>query len=115
MMDDSLQHLPRYIIIKNKLKDQIVSGHYKVGEFLPSENQLSEKYQVTRTTIRHSLLALKDEGLIEPIKGKGSRVCETTIEQGLLKLYTYGQNKILTASKLLEIKKSMAIKIYLTI
>ena len=105
MKESNLQYLPRYITIKNTLKNQIESGLYKVGDFLPSEHQLSETFQVTRSTLRHSLQALKEEGLIEPIKGKGSRVCESTIEQGLLKLYTYGQNHILTSSKLLEIKE----------
>ena len=105
MTDANLPDLPRYLIIKNTLKSQIENGLYKVGDFLPSEHQLSETFQVTRSTIRHSLQSLKDDGLIEAIKGKGSRVCETRIEQGLLKLYSYGQKHILTSSKLLEIKE----------
>jgi GntR family transcriptional regulator len=97
--------VPRYIAIKEELKNEIFNGIYEIGSYLPSEHQLSLNYKVTRSTIRHALEVLREEGLIQVVQGKGSKVLESRIEHGLLKMFSYGQQKILTTTKLLEIKK----------
>ncbi|MEI3306431.1 MAG: winged helix-turn-helix domain-containing protein [Dysosmobacter sp.] len=38
--------------IENQLKDQILTGKWKPGERLPSENELAEIFQVSRVSIR---------------------------------------------------------------
>lgn len=60
-------------VVKN-IESQIVSGVYRKGEFLPSEKELTEEYGVSRITIRKALAILSDMGIIETIKGSGSKV-----------------------------------------
>lgn len=47
------------------------------GDRLPSENQLSALYGVSRITIRQALTALEDEGAIERRQGSGTFVSES--------------------------------------
>lgn len=57
-----------------ELEKQIVNGEYQPGELLPSENQLVEKYSVSRETIRKALNLLINAGYIQKKQGKGSIV-----------------------------------------
>ncbi|WP_165985447.1 GntR family transcriptional regulator [Streptomyces sp. YIM 98790] len=56
------------------LRHAITSGEFPPGTPLPSETQLIERYQVSRPTVRNAIAALRAEGLIEVIHGKGSYV-----------------------------------------
>lgn len=64
----------RYDQFHKQLRDEIVSGQLKPGEFILPENTLSEKYNLSRVSIRKVLADLVAEGLIEKIAGKGNRV-----------------------------------------
>lgn len=64
----------RYKELANILRIQILSGYIKPGEFLLSENDLGEKYGVSRTSVRKSLHELLGEGLIVKMAGKGTIV-----------------------------------------
>ncbi|GGO56266.1 GntR family transcriptional regulator [Streptomyces daqingensis] len=56
------------------IRDGIAGGEYPSGTPLPSESQLIDRYQVSRPTVRNAIAALRAEGLIEVIHGKGSFV-----------------------------------------
>ncbi|MDH2391919.1 GntR family transcriptional regulator [Streptomyces sp. HNM0663] len=56
------------------LREAILSGEYEHGAPLPSEAQLIKRYSVSRPTVRNAVAALRAEGLIEVIHGKGSFV-----------------------------------------
>ncbi|WUH93518.1 GntR family transcriptional regulator [Streptomyces sp. NBC_00433] len=60
------------------IRDAIASGEYPPGAPLPSEAQLIARYQVSRPTVRNAVAALRSEGLLEVIHGKGSFVRGTT-------------------------------------
>lgn len=64
----------KYYDIYLQLKRKIVSGEYKEGDLLPSENALSKEYAVSRETIRKSLDYLSQDGLIQKKQGLGSIV-----------------------------------------
>ena len=66
--------MKKYQHIYQILKEQILEETYLVGDFLPSENDLKEHYQVSRDTIRKSLKLLQEEGFIETVQGMGSQV-----------------------------------------
>lgn len=74
----------RYRQIYDVLKSRIQQGTYKVGGYLPSENELCSTYSITRTTARKALDELTKEGFIERFHGKGSRVRERRQSLGLL-------------------------------
>lgn len=64
----------KYYLVMEALKQEIMSGKRKAGEKIPSENQLKEKYQVSRYTIRKALSILEQEGYIEAEHGRGTFV-----------------------------------------
>ncbi|MEF3306945.1 extracellular solute-binding protein [Paenibacillus sp. GYB003] len=64
----------RYNHFLTELKNEILSGSLKPGEFILPENTLSEKYKISRVSVRKVLAQLVEEGLIEKIAGKGNRV-----------------------------------------
>ena len=65
--------------IENQLKDQILTGKWKPGERLPSENELAEIFQVSRVSIRQALQSLSAQGLIETRVGDGSFISQPSI------------------------------------
>jgi len=47
------------------LADGIATGRYRAGEPLPTEEQLSQMFSVSRITVRRAVSSLQDAGLIE--------------------------------------------------
>ncbi|QSY48116.1 MULTISPECIES: GntR family transcriptional regulator [Streptomyces] len=63
-----------YQQVAAEIRNAIANGEFPPGAPLPSEAQLIERYKVSRPTIRNAVAALRAEGLIEVIHGKGSFV-----------------------------------------
>ena len=57
-----------------QLKKLLIEGEWKQGDKLPSENELSEMFGVSRITVRQALQKLVALGLIETRLGEGSFV-----------------------------------------
>ncbi len=74
----------QYQTIYESLKEQIQSGKFSEGEFIPSENELCATFHTTRMTIRQALSELVREGYILRIHGKGSMVKTQIRRLGLL-------------------------------
>lgn len=68
------EHEFRYSRLANTLREQILSGFIKPGEFLMSENELCKYYGISRTSVRKSLEQLQKEGLIVKKVGQGTIV-----------------------------------------
>jgi GntR family transcriptional regulator len=64
--------IPLYYQLKERLKKMIRA--YKPGRRIPSENELSNMFSVSRPTVRQALQELVSEGKIEKRKGEGSFV-----------------------------------------
>lgn len=62
--------------IYHDLARDIDEGKYAVGDLLPSEKMLTDKYGVSRETARKALAILTDRGYIQRIMGKGSLVID---------------------------------------
>lgn len=69
----------RYLKLAQILKDQIMSGYIKPGEFLMSENDLCKYYSMSRTSVRKSLDQLHKEGLIVKKVGQGTIVSQDVV------------------------------------
>lgn len=78
--------VPRHEQISNWLREQISSGSYKVDEKLPSEHELSDKFGVSRVTVRRALQTLEGEKLIYRSQGLGSFVADNRSHQPLVRL-----------------------------
>ena len=68
------EHSPIYFQVADDLESLIVAGKYLPREKLPSENELVEKYQVSRLTIRRALSEIERKGLIYRRHGIGTFV-----------------------------------------
>jgi len=87
------------------LRNQIVSGEWKPGIRLPTENELAMKYGVSRLTVRKAKEKLIEEGLIYSIQGSGSYLTEPE----MWKLHPFTIESI---DDILTLGKEMAFKIH---
>ena len=58
------------------LVGEIASGRLRPGDSLPTEHQLAEMMQVSRSTIRQTLGDLEKEGMVRRVRGQGTFVTE---------------------------------------
>lgn len=68
-----------FVNVLETLKNDILSGKYPFQSKIPSETYLARELNISRTTLRKVLEALKDAGLIESQKGSGWFVCNKNI------------------------------------
>ena len=62
---------PKYFSLMEQLRSDIMSGAIRPGEKLPSENELSQKYSLSRHTVRKALGILEQDGYVEAFHGRG--------------------------------------------
>ena len=60
--------------IDDIFRKKIISGEWKTDQRIPSEHQLAQYYNVSRSTIRTVVLRLVGEGLLYRVQGKGTYV-----------------------------------------
>lgn len=63
-----------YLQAMNQIRGLIEEGHYRPGDRLPSERQLSEQLAISRPSVREALSALQAMGLIRIKAGDGAFV-----------------------------------------
>ena len=66
--------LPVYYQIKQTLKGWIVNGEFNPGGKIPSENELADKFNVSRLTVRQAISQLVQEGFLISKRGEGTFV-----------------------------------------
>lgn len=54
----------RYLRVARALRQEIVDGVYPIGAQLPTEHDLSERFSVSRYTVREALRRLRDDNLV---------------------------------------------------
>ena len=80
------ESIPQHRKVYEILRMHITDGMFKVGDLLPSENDLCTVHKVTRPTIRKALDRLANEGYIVRHQGKGSIVKGVPMGIGILSL-----------------------------
>ncbi|MEV4377554.1 GntR family transcriptional regulator [Streptosporangium sp. NPDC049644] len=63
--------IPPYRQIAEILRQRIASGKIPPGRRIPSLVELEAEFQVARDTLRKAVQVLKDEGLVETVRGMG--------------------------------------------
>lgn len=66
--------LPYYAQLADILREEIHGGRWQPGELLPSEAELGEFFDLSRTVVRQALGQLQDEGLVQKERGRGTFV-----------------------------------------
>lgn len=102
----SLSSKPLYIQLIARIKELIISEDLVIGDLLPSEPELCEKLNISRSTVRQSLASLESEGYIVRRRGKGTYVSKPKVKRVLSRLCSFTKHMdelgMTCASKVLE-------------
>ncbi|MFS0824443.1 GntR family transcriptional regulator [Bacillus sp. 1P02SD] len=81
--------LPLYYQLMEKLVKKIEDNTWPEHHKLPSERELCEQYQMSRTTVRKAMELLEQNGYITTKHGKGSFVSPMVYDQSLVNFYSF--------------------------
>jgi GntR family transcriptional regulator len=65
-------HIPLYAQLADLLAKEIQSGRIPTGQLLPSEPELSQRYSISRITVRQAMARLVQEKLVRREQGRGT-------------------------------------------
>ncbi len=106
---DKSSFIPLYIQVRDILKDLINTGRLKPGKQVPSENEISSAFNISRMTVRQAIQELLREGFINIRRGEGTFVNSVPHTQMLLKLEGFSSEMSKLGyrnhSRVLEIQK----------
>ncbi len=84
-------NLPKYRQLINSINENIETGRLGFGQKLPSINQLSYDYYLSRDTVEKAFRHLKDNAIIESVRGKGFYVTNSSPESQLKVMFVFDQ------------------------
>ena len=67
---------PLYEQVEEKLRHLILNGALQPGSRMPSVRQLAMELSINPNTIQRAYMQLEQEGLIDPVKGKGNFISD---------------------------------------
>ncbi|MFE4108608.1 phosphonate metabolism transcriptional regulator PhnF [Almyronema epifaneia S1] len=83
--------LPLYLQIASELRQNIQEAVFKIGDRLPTEIELSQRFGVNRHTLRRAVEVLRQEGLVGVERGRGTFVVAAPITIPLGKRVRYNE------------------------
>ena len=69
-----MKSIPKYVELMKWLESAIINGDLAAGERLPSENELGDRFSISRQTVRQATSILESRGLLERRRGSGTYV-----------------------------------------
>ncbi len=93
-MLDKTHPIPLYYQVKESLLGEIRVKQFKVGDLIPSEAELQEKFKVSRITIRRAIQELVQEGHLYTQQGKGTFVSRPKASQELNLISSWAETMI---------------------
>lgn len=76
---DRQSPVPLYFQLKQVLLEKIRRGDWTPGTLIPSEQELQDSYQLSRTTVRQTLSELVSEGHLMRQRGRGTFITQPKI------------------------------------
>lgn len=83
MQIDKSSHIPLYRQVEQILEEKIISGQWEVGSQLPTEQELSGRFDVSTITVKRAVIELVNKGYLFRQRGKGTFVSGAAKEQDL--------------------------------
>jgi GntR family phosphonate transport system transcriptional regulator len=83
---------PVWKSIAATLESEIAAGHYRAGDKLPTEAELSSRFGVNRHTVRHALGDMAERGILRARRGAGVFVETEPTEYPIGKRVRFHQN-----------------------
>lgn len=74
---------PLYYQLEEEIKEAIQKLELAPGEMIPSEKEYTEKYEISRMTVRQAISNLVNDGYLYRQRGKGTFVAQQKLEQPL--------------------------------
>lgn len=81
--------IPLYYQLMDIIIDMIDKGNLEADSKLPSERELCENYDISRSTVRQAISELEKGGYIYRLHGKGTFVSPKIFKQELLGFYSF--------------------------
>lgn len=90
MPDDILKagRSPLFLQVAELLRQDIDAGRFASGQLLPTFDEIGDRYGVSKITVRQAIQLLADEGLVEPRRGRGTKVLPRRAKRRALKVET---------------------------
>lgn len=83
---------PLYKQLVNRIRQEIEAGNYSVGSRIPTEQEIIEKYGVSRITVRKAVSVLTEEGLLVKKQGQGTFVSAPKLKKAIHEVNSFHQN-----------------------
>lgn len=80
--------VPLYVQVAGLLRRRLEGGDWRLGEYLPAIEALTQEYRVSRVTMRQALAELEVENLVRRSQGKGTLVTRDATQERWLILPT---------------------------
>lgn len=84
-------YMPIYKQVYSELKQMVKDGIYPAGSYLPTESQLEQQFDISRTTVRKAVKLLAEEGLVVVKQGCGTEVQDISFSQRLNKVTSFSE------------------------
>jgi GntR family transcriptional regulator len=98
--------IPLYHQLQNVLKAEIDIGRWRPDERLPSEQELGERFRVSKITVRQALTGLAQLGYIRREQGRGTFVARRQFDEGPRELTSFTEemrrHNLVAASRVLD-------------
>ncbi|MDD3402006.1 MAG: GntR family transcriptional regulator [Hespellia sp.] len=114
---DSGNETPLYQQLKEEIKTAIKDGTFQSGTKIPTESELSEKFDVSRITVRRAVQELCQEDYLTKKQGKGTFVKHTKVKRKIEHLLSFGEackangmvpSRLVTKRKLVKLSEEDA-------
>lgn len=90
---------PKYLQVVNLILEEIENGKLKVGERIPSINETSFDFLLSRDTVEKAYNELRIRGIISSVRGKGFYISSTKMENKIKVLLLF--NKLSSYKKII--------------
>ncbi|MFC3880330.1 GntR family transcriptional regulator [Algoriphagus namhaensis] len=82
---------PKYMQVVNLILEEIDQGKLKIGDRIPSINETSFDFLLSRDTVEKAYNELRDRGIITSVRGKGFYVSSTNMENKIKVLLLFNK------------------------
>ena len=107
---DQTSHVPVYKQICNRIKEMVISGRLKPGDFVPSIRKLAKDLGVNVNTVARAYRELVNENVIQPVKGEGYTVKE--IDKSFVREKLEDLKRMLENLKAMGLRKNEILKVF---
>ncbi len=92
------------------MTQQIISGKFKVGDYLPTEEELCAEFGIGRSSVREAIKTLESRGLVRKLQGKGVVVIDESVEATSRMLRIALEFKNTSIKDLMDFRVAMELK-----